>query len=142
MQVKSIMEPVLHTASANDAADEALGRMRSKGIDYLPVVQGNEIVGMLSRRELDSRPWSMARLLAVGDVMNDRVVTATPNMSLARAANLLRTSRAGCLPVVRGRQLVGILTAGDLLAFLGRENPKHADVRGSHRPGGQGKRPH
>ena len=39
-------------------------------------------------------------------------------MSLKRAAELMRGNNIGCLPVVEGQQLVGIVTTADLLELI------------------------
>jgi CBS domain-containing protein len=50
------------------------------------------------------------------DVMTSRVVTATPEMTVQDAAKLMINNRISGLPIVNGdRQLVGIVTEGDLL---------------------------
>jgi CBS domain-containing protein len=56
----------------------------------------------------------------VKDVMATHVVTVDPALALAEAAALLREHQVGCLPVVAGDELVGILTEGDFLALLAR----------------------
>jgi len=52
-------------------------------------------------------------------------------MTLRQAANLLRGRTIGCLPVVEGGELVGILTTTDLLELIGR---------GAEKPVAKGKR--
>ena len=63
--------------------------------------------------------------------MTSPAVTASPRMTLRQAANLLRGRTIGCLPVVEGGKLVGILTTTDLLELIGR---------GIERPTAKGKR--
>jgi acetoin utilization protein AcuB len=50
--------------------------------------------------------------------MASDVVTIDPEAKLAEAAALMRGRQVGCLPVVAGDELVGILTEGDFLALL------------------------
>jgi CBS domain-containing protein len=52
------------------------------------------------------------------DVMATNVVSVDPDAPLAEAAALLRKHQIGCLAVVAGDRLVGILTEGDFLALL------------------------
>jgi CBS domain-containing protein len=56
----------------------------------------------------------------VKDVMASRVVSVDPDAPLAEAAAPLREHKIGCLPVVAGDALVGVLTEGDFLALLAR----------------------
>src|SRR5690606_16662088 len=58
---------------------------------------------------------------SVADLMNPRVVSARPTMTLREAANLMRGRMIGSLPVVdEDGRLVGIVTATDVLDELGR----------------------
>lgn len=52
--------------------------------------------------------------MQVHDIMQKHVITATPDMSLARAQRLMHEHHSRHLPVVSGRRLVGIVTDRDL----------------------------
>ena len=54
--------------------------------------------------------------IAVKNVMADRVLTTTPDTPVAKAARVMLDHKIGCLPVLRGDKLVGILTEGDFVA--------------------------
>ncbi len=55
----------------------------------------------------------------VREVMTTRVITVTPDDPLEHAALLLYENKIGCLPVLRGEALVGIITASDIFqAFV------------------------
>jgi CBS domain-containing protein len=56
--------------------------------------------------------------LRVKDVMVDQVVTITPDATVGRAASLMSQLKIGCLPVLDGDRLVGILTESDLVRTL------------------------
>src|SRR5688572_30479343 len=51
----------------------------------------------------------------VREVMITNVITVPPEPPIEHAAKLLCTHRIGCLPVLEGEKLVGILTEADLL---------------------------
>src|SRR5436853_6442235 len=53
--------------------------------------------------------------MAVKEVMATDVVTTTPNALLADAAKLMLERRIGCLPVVEGTKLTGILSESDFV---------------------------
>jgi acetoin utilization protein AcuB len=63
--------------------------------------------------------------------MTAPVVTAKPDSTLREAAKLLRGRSIGCLPVIDGRKLVGIITLSDVLETI---------VRGVERPTPMGRR--
>jgi CBS domain-containing protein len=56
----------------------------------------------------------------VASLMTRRIATAPPSLTVRKAANLLRGSAVGALPVVDRGRLVGIVTVSDLLDQLGR----------------------
>ncbi|MEE9173019.1 MAG: CBS domain-containing protein, partial [candidate division NC10 bacterium] len=61
----------------------------------------------------------------VGEVMTRRVLSVTPETRTHRAARLMMERRLGCLPVLRGSTLVGIITTIDLLrAMAGDDQTK------------------
>jgi CBS domain-containing protein len=52
--------------------------------------------------------------------MIDKPVTVKPDTSIIVAMNLMRTHHIGCLPVVQGKDLVGIITEMDFLRVTSR----------------------
>jgi CBS domain-containing membrane protein len=54
-------------------------------------------------------------LLRVKEVMSSSVVTIGPHEPLANAARLMLENKIGCLPVVDGEKLLGILTESDFV---------------------------
>src|SRR5262245_16449672 len=95
--------------------------MQERGIHHLVVTQDGKAVGILSARDL-SGPRGVALRWAgtVGELMATRIVIARPETTVREAANLLRGRAIGCLPVVSGERIVGIVTITDLLEMIGR----------------------
>ena len=54
----------------------------------------------------------MLKTIPVKEVMTNKVQTTTPDTRLAKAANLMIERKIGCLPVIDGDQLVGMLSEG------------------------------
>jgi acetoin utilization protein AcuB len=130
MRVQDVMTRRVETVSADDPAADALERMRQRRIRHLVVTLNHEIAGVLSSRDLVSLPLSEGAPL-VRDLMTSPAVSIEPDATLRQAANLLRGRSIGCLPVLEGKKLVGILTTTDLLELIGR---------GAERPIARGKR--
>jgi CBS domain-containing protein len=87
---------------------------------HLVVMDNGGVVGIVSDRDLGgSRGEVLLETQRIRDVMSPKPVTAVPTMPLRRAANLLRGHTIGCLPIMDGRRLVGIVTISDLLEALG-----------------------
>jgi CBS domain-containing protein len=58
--------------------------------------------------------------LLVKEVMSSEVITTTPDLPLVEAARILMERKIGCLPVVEGGRLVGIITETDFVAMVAR----------------------
>ena len=119
MRIQDVMTARVETVSSVESAENALQRMRLKRIHHLVATRGGKVVGVVSARDLEAL-GSFRQVQIVEDVMASPAVTATPKMTLRQAANLLRGRTIGCLPVMDGGRLVGILTITDPLELIGR----------------------
>jgi len=120
MRVLELMRTPVVTIGSNESAAEALRQMRKHRIRHLVVTSHGELAGMISERDLGGRDGAATRKgRSVADLMTARVVSAEPKMTLRQAANLMRGRMIGSLPVVEDKELVGIVTATDVLDALG-----------------------
>lgn len=121
MRLQQIMETSVDTVAPNEPAQQAWDRMRLTRTHHLVVTQGNAVVGVLSERDLGGRNGGALRDgRSVADLMTGTLVVATPNTTVRQAANLMRGRSVGCLPVMDGNRLAGIVTVTDLLELLGK----------------------
>jgi acetoin utilization protein AcuB len=112
------------TVSPDATVAAALSAMRRGRFRHLPVVAGAELVGVVARGDLEAPPgapveaaeWLADRPLT--EVMSTQPVTVWPDEPVEVAARLLVEHAIGCLPVVAGDGLVGILTESDLFSVL------------------------
>lgn len=118
MRLREIMKDSVETIAPGDTADAAWERMRLRRIRHLVVMEGREVRGILSQRDIAPAVARQGR--AVADLMSAPAVTAEPGTTVREAANLLRGRTLGCLPVVAKGKLLGIVTTTDLLELLGR----------------------
>jgi CBS domain-containing protein len=97
---------------------EAARRMRGGDVGALFVVDGDELVGMVTDRDLVLRGVATGRdplAVAVIDVMTRHVVFCEEHCSLEEAGRLMARQQIRRLAVVDGdRELVGVLSLGDL----------------------------
>jgi acetoin utilization protein AcuB len=114
------MKTGVETISLDQSAEAALNRMRRARIRHLVVRDRDKIVGIISERDIKGL-GSFRHVESVEEVMSSPAVTASPDMSLKQAANLLRGRTIGCLPVLEQGKLVGIVTTTDLLELIGRK---------------------
>jgi CBS domain-containing protein len=61
---------------------------------------------------------SMLRQVVIKEAMSETVVTTGPDAPLAEAARAMVEHKVGCLPVVEGEKLVGILTETDVVRLV------------------------
>lgn len=131
MFVKYWMKKDPLTVDPDTLVIDAKKIMKNNHIRRLPVMQGDQVVGIVTlsglREAQPSRATSLSihelnYLLAkmtVGEIMSREVVTCNPDMTMEKAA--LRGTRygVGALPVVDEGRLVGIITESDIYrAFL------------------------
>ncbi len=83
-----------------------------------PVVDDGRVVGLLTRSDLLAALAQRGQDAVVGDVMKQNVATADPSEMLESAIARLQDCDCHSMPVVRGDQLVGLLTMDNLGEFL------------------------
>jgi CBS domain-containing membrane protein len=134
LSVKDVMTPDVTTLQRNEKLTLASDVMQLGRIRHLPVLDDDsqELVGIVSQRDLfrgalaralgygEHASRKMMDTLFVKDVMTTDVLTTTPDTPLAEAARVLMERKIGCLPVLEGGRLVGILTEGDFVALVAR----------------------
>jgi len=121
MRLADIMSSPVETIDVDESAENAWNRMQSKKIHHLVVMKDGDAAGVISARDL-SGPRGVALRWAgsVEELMSPQIVTAAPETTVREAANLLRGRNIGCLPILRGRKVVGIVTITDLIELVGR----------------------
>ena len=122
-------EPIVVTPKTS--VEDAIHVMRDKQVRHLPVVkQDDKLVGIVTQTDLlQASPspatslsiWEINFLLAkmlVRDAMTERVIVVDEDCPLEEAALVMAEHKIGCLPVVRGKRLVGIITETDLFELF------------------------
>ena len=117
--VQTIMTPnpifVYHDSSALEVFDIIL----KKNIHSLPVLKGEELVGIVSSYDLAGllAKHEVIETLQAKDIMNSRFLKLSPEDKIGTAAELLLDRRFKALPVVSYGRLVGIVTSYDVLRY-------------------------
>ena len=126
-RVKDIMAAKVSTLGRNDTLDLADNVMTLDRIRHLPVLEEGRVVGVVSQRDLFRSALAVAlgygeraqkrllKTLRVKEVMSEPAITISPEATIKEAARLLVDNKIGCLPVVEGSTLVGIVTETDSL---------------------------
>ena len=134
--VADVMTREVRTVGKNDSLSAAMKLMDAGRFRHLVVIDAeNAIEGVLSHRDLFFGPlaWSLGqgrmayeKLLEasrVKDAMHEDVQTIEGAAPLQEAAALMLEHKIGCLPVVDGDRLAGLLTEGDFLLLVAGESP-------------------
>ncbi len=130
--VKALMRGPVITIADEAGLDRAMLIMRTQRIRHLPVVDvERRVVGIISDRDLRlsmkefeqgpsnaPKGYYLPALTKVKDSMSKMLVTTTPDTPLSTAAMLMAERKIGALPVMDGKELVGIITETDALKFL------------------------
>ena len=131
-EVRDLMSAHVVALMPDDDLDLAGQLLRLLRIRHLPVVHEGRLVGIVSQRDLarvqclSVAPLSrgeqrtIRRGMPVRRIMTTPVVTVQPTTSAIEAARILCVRRLGCLPVLEGERLVGIITKSDFVASMVR----------------------
>jgi CBS domain-containing protein len=129
--VGQFMTTDLFTVGPDDLVDLAASVMDWKHIRHVPVEDDEGcLVGLVSHRDLlrllaQGILASQAGPVAVRRIMKTDLVTVTPTIPTLEAIELMRRRRIGCLPVIEGQRLAGIVTAHDFLALSAKLFEEH-----------------
>lgn len=131
------MTPSPFTLGPRDTLAALYDLMDNHRVRHVPIVDADgELVGLLTHTDLAMTalgsladlPLSQERDLLqrrkIREVMVTEVETVEPETALAEAAATLFENKIGCLPVVEGSRLVGILTESDFVRRFVEESAK------------------
>ena len=116
MIVRDCMTARVETLRPDDVVATAREVFRRRRIRHLPVVAAGRVIGVVSDR--DVRGVVDGKTTTVDSVMTPSPATTTPAAPVEMAASMMRTRKIGCLPVLEGDALVGIVSESDLLVAL------------------------
>jgi CBS domain-containing protein len=98
--------------------------MNERHIGALVVTRSEKVVGIFTERDVLNRVVAQLRdpaTTAVHEVMTSPVACCTPETGRAECRSVMRHRRIRHLPVVKGEQLVGIISIGDIIEDEGAE---------------------
>jgi CBS domain-containing protein len=122
--VRDAMTENPRSIGASASVVEAARLMREGDIGSLPITDDEELVGMITDRDITTRVVAEASDLAttsVGDVSSQDLISVEPDKDLEEAVQLMARHQVRRLPVVENGRLVGIVAQADVALAL-REN--------------------
>jgi len=117
MKIEKIMVKNVITLQTDASAYDAVRLMNKNRIGCLVVVYDGEIVGILTERDLLERVLEGCKNpkeTRVVDIMTRDVIVGKPDMELIEATRLMFEEKVKKLPIVDGKQLVGLITLTDI----------------------------
>lgn len=118
---RDVMTRKVLQAHANDRVADVVAIMKSKGISQLPVLDGDNAIGMVSDASILERFGDDPAALSssrIGNIMGDPPPRVDERTPLAVLSALLRHSPA--VLIVKKEKVVGIVTKADLLKAVSR----------------------
>jgi nucleotide-binding universal stress UspA family protein/CBS domain-containing protein len=123
MQIKDVMTRSVELVDPDAAVEAAANVMATHGFGFVPVVQGDRVVGVLTDRDVAIRVTAKAldpRSTRARDVMTPDVVSCFDDQSVEEAARVMEREQVHRLVVVnRNDRLVGIVSLDDLARDTG-----------------------
>jgi acetoin utilization protein AcuB len=130
--VRDFMTSPAASIEADSRLLDAALAMRRCGFRHLPIVRGEKLVGIITDRDINRYAPSLLGNISQEEynaifentplerVMTRDPLFTTPETPIGKVVAELHNRKLGCMPVVEGERLVGIVTTTDLLRLLHR----------------------
>ncbi|WP_040278123.1 CBS domain-containing protein [Psychroserpens damuponensis] len=129
--ISAIMTTDVITLNHTDNLETAESLFKQNKIRHIPVVSGDEIIGMLSYTDLLRISFADAidddeqdvdtvvyNMFTIEQVMAKNLISVNSNSTIKEVAEVLAKKEFHALPVVDNNKLVGIVTTTDLINYL------------------------
>ena len=129
--VSKIMSTKLVTVHHGDPFSKVRKLAQDHGVHHIPVVNGKELVGMISWTDImrvsfgdtfsqDQRTVdaTLDHTLRIEDIMKKEPVSMQATSTIREASEILTKSDFHSLPICEGKDLVGLVTTTDLIRYL------------------------
>ncbi|WP_432453641.1 MULTISPECIES: CBS domain-containing protein [unclassified Agarivorans] len=147
IKIADIMTTTPHTCTEQTTLEEAISLCKEFKIRHLPILdKQQQLVGLVSERTLLAAQESSLtkttpeqrraheQQIMLKHIMITKLHTVSAEASVEQAAKHIERHRIGCLPVVEGKRLLGIITDTDfvgvaisLLEMLAEQEPQNTE---------------
>ena len=124
MTVKHLLEQKgrnVWTIDPDATVFDAVAKMAEKDIGSLVVMDGKELIGIITERHYSRNvilKGKTSPATLVRDVMERNVIHVRPEQSVELCMTLMTEKRVRHLPVLDGKTVIGIISIGDLLKAI------------------------
>jgi len=111
----------VYTTSPEETVFNALKLMGEKNIGALLVVEGGKLAGVMSERDYSRKIALLgknSRVTPVRDILSTPVISVTPKHTVQECLQLMTKHRIRHLPVLEEKNVVGIVSIGDLVNWV------------------------
>lgn len=109
---------------------EVIRLMAEHAIGSVLVMRGDALVGIATERDYARKVILKGRSsqdTPVADIMSSPVITVSPGEDIRRCMHIVTEKRIRHLPVVEGGDVVGLISIGDLLKWVIREQEQEIE---------------
>ena len=132
--ISAIMEENVVTLHEKDSLKDAMDTMIKENIGGIPILDREERVkSIISERDFVFLVSGIVTGKTVDEYMSKNIITAPSDMSVGIAAKSMINNGFRRLPVIRDDVLIGIITASDIMRFLGSGDMFNRLVTGNAR---------
>lgn len=136
MKVREIMTTEVATAQPDSTLEEVASMMKSEDTGAIPVLDEDELVGIITDRDIVLRCIAEGRDATetnVEDILSEDLVTIEPDADVELAARLMSERQIRRLPVVEDGMLVGVISLGDIAVKEVDDEPASEALEGVSR---------
>ncbi len=112
------------TVDVNDTVYKALELMAEKEIGGVPVMENNKVVGFFSERDYARKVvlhGKASKSTSVSELMTTEIYFITEDKPVGEAMTLMNEVRKRHLPVMKEGKMIGIISIGDVVNMMIRE---------------------
>ncbi|PWB68254.1 MAG: polya polymerase, partial [Deltaproteobacteria bacterium] len=113
-----VMVSPARTVDAGETILEVHQALTRSNINAVPVMRGGAVVGILTRQVVEKAVYHGLGEERAGEYMNADYETVAPETAIERVQEIIIGKNQRLVPVVRGRELLGVITRTGLLRFL------------------------
>jgi CBS domain-containing protein len=138
MKISDVMTWGAECTGPDATLQQAAERMKTLDVGVLPVCEDGLLVGMITDRDIAVRSTALGEdptVDRVGEVMTPSVIYCYDDQDIAEAAELMAEKQIRRLPVLnREKQLIGIVSLGDLAVETGDDQLAGETLEGISEP--------
>ncbi len=118
--ISEIMEESVVSLYEKDSLKDALDTMLKQNVGGIPIIDENaRVKAVITEKDFVFLIANVITGKKVAEYMSKNIVTASPDMTVGMATRSMINNGFRRLPVIRDNVLIGIITASDILRFLG-----------------------